>query len=64
MYAYAYLAGKEVVIGASFVNLLMSGECDFFVGVLSSNWNRLIDELRSTNGRLQVGHLALNSNEF
>lgn len=32
----------------SLLNLDMAMECDGFVGQLSSNWNRLIDELRST----------------
>ncbi|GJP63752.1 hypothetical protein CLOP_g20800 [Closterium sp. NIES-67] len=52
------------MIGASFVNLLLSSECDYFVGVLASNWNQLIDELRSTNGRLFAGYLALNHGEW
>ncbi|KAG0626054.1 hypothetical protein M758_2G099200 [Ceratodon purpureus] len=32
----------------SFLNLDVALECDGFVGQLSSHWNRLIDELRST----------------
>ncbi|XP_024387154.1 uncharacterized protein [Physcomitrium patens] len=32
----------------SILNLQIALECDGFVGQLSSNWNRLIDELRST----------------
>ena len=32
----------------SLLNLDLAMECDGFVGQLSSNWNRLIDELRST----------------
>ncbi|CAI7787279.1 unnamed protein product [Closterium sp. NIES-53] len=38
-----------------FANLLITAECDYFIGSLGSNWNRLIDELRSTNGRLYSG---------
>ncbi|CAI5535966.1 unnamed protein product [Closterium sp. Naga37s-1] len=38
-----------------FANLLITAECEFFIGSLGSNWNRLIDELRSTNGRLYSG---------
>ena len=30
------------------INLDLALDCDGFVGTLSSNWNRLIDELRST----------------
>ncbi|CAI5527653.1 unnamed protein product [Closterium sp. Naga37s-1] len=38
-----------------FANLLITAECDYFIGSLGSNWNRLIDELRSSNGRLYSG---------
>ena len=64
MAAYTCQAGKGVLVGGSFVNLLISSECDYFVGTLGSNWNRLINELRSTNGRLYAGYLALNNAEF
>ncbi|GJP56507.1 hypothetical protein CLOM_g15572 [Closterium sp. NIES-68] len=46
--------------GEIFANLLITTQADYFVGALASNWNRLIDELRSTNGRLYSGHVALN----
>ena len=61
---YEMMVGRDVLLGASFVNLLISSECDYFVGVLGSNWNRLIDELRSTNGRLYAGYVSLNQGEF
>lgn len=32
----------------SLVSLQLALECDAFVGMISSNWNRLVDELRST----------------
>jgi hypothetical protein len=44
----------------AFANLLIASRADYFVGVLGSNWNRLIDELRKTNGRLKAGYIALN----
>ncbi|CAI5477688.1 unnamed protein product [Closterium sp. Yama58-4] len=46
--------------GEIFANLIITTQADYFVGALASNWNRLIDELRSTNGRLYSGHVALN----
>ncbi|CAI5530771.1 unnamed protein product [Closterium sp. Naga37s-1] len=46
--------------GEIFANLIITTQADYFVGALASNWNRLIDELRSTNGRLYPGHVALN----
>ncbi|GJP61805.1 hypothetical protein CLOP_g18931 [Closterium sp. NIES-67] len=47
------------MVAVKFANLLIAAECDHFVGMLSSNWNRLIDGLRSTNGRLFSGYMAL-----
>lgn len=44
----------------AFVNLYLAADADYFVGVLGSNWNRLIDELRKTNGKLKAGYIALN----
>jgi hypothetical protein len=32
----------------SLLNLMVALECDGFIGTRGSNWNRLIDELRST----------------
>lgn len=42
----------------SFVNLILSSEADHFVGNLRSNYGRIIDELRVTNGRLNAGFIA------
>ncbi|CAI5983457.1 unnamed protein product, partial [Closterium sp. NIES-64] len=51
---------SEQSVAVSFASLLIAAQCDFFVGSLGSNWSRLINELRSTNGRLLAGFLALN----
>ncbi|CAI7853480.1 unnamed protein product [Closterium sp. NIES-54] len=63
-YSYEQSAGPGAVTAASFVNLIIASECDFFVGALASNWNRLINELRLTNGRYRSGYLALNHAEW
>ncbi|CAI5469848.1 unnamed protein product [Closterium sp. Yama58-4] len=52
------------LVGISFANLIISSQCDYFVGALGSNWNRLINELRVTNGRLFKGYVTLNNDEF
>ncbi|GJP48904.1 hypothetical protein CLOM_g13609 [Closterium sp. NIES-68] len=61
---YLWHTGMARVVGASFANLLLSSECDYFVGVLASNWNRLINELRLTNGRLFASYISLNNDEW
>lgn len=63
-FEYMKEAGLEVEIGSSFANLMIASECDYFVGVLGSNWNRLINELRLTNGRLRTKYFALNFDEW
>ena len=63
-FEYMKEAGLEVEIGSSFANLMVASQCDFFVGVLGSNWNRLINELRLTNGRLRTKYYALNFDEW
>ena len=63
MTKYLTSIGVDNSVGSSFANLLISSECDYFVGVLASNWNRLIDERRSTNGRISAGYVALNAAE-
>ena len=63
MYDYKMRVGPETVVGDSFSNLLIASQCDYFVGVLGSNWNRLINEFRSTCGRLHAGYVALNLDE-
>ncbi|CAI7884589.1 unnamed protein product [Closterium sp. NIES-54] len=47
-------------VAVSLASVLIAAECDYFVGSLESNWSRLINELRSTNGRLYAGFIALN----
>ncbi|EFJ07959.1 hypothetical protein SELMODRAFT_448238 [Selaginella moellendorffii] len=44
----------------SFVNLLIAGECDLFVGVLGSTWSYVLDGLRMTNGKVTSGVLTVN----
>lgn len=61
---YAQHAGMATFTGVSMANLLIASECDFFVGTLGSNWNRLINELRCTSGRLQAGYVALNYGQY
>eukprot|EP00271_Cylindrocystis_brebissonii_P019374 TRINITY_DN5865_c0_g2_i1.p1 TRINITY_DN5865_c0_g2~~TRINITY_DN5865_c0_g2_i1.p1 ORF type:complete len:692 (-),score=52.69 TRINITY_DN5865_c0_g2_i1:457-2532(-) len=43
-----------------FVSILVSSECDYFVGSLGSNWARLLNELRLTGGKLKAGFLTVN----
>ncbi|CAI5960629.1 unnamed protein product [Closterium sp. NIES-64] len=64
MHEYEAAVGADVLVGLSFVNLIIASQCDYFVGTLGSNWNRLIDELRCTNGRLFSGYLALNHGQW
>ncbi|GJP85789.1 hypothetical protein CLOP_g15888 [Closterium sp. NIES-67] len=54
----AYEFSQDVAV--SLASALIASECDYFVGSLESNWSRLINELRSTNGRLYAGFIALN----
>ncbi|CAI6010971.1 unnamed protein product [Closterium sp. NIES-65] len=44
----------------SFASAIIASQCDYFVGALGSNWSRLINELRSTNGRLLNGFFSVN----
>ena len=64
MAIYEKSVGKQVLVEKSLANLLTSAECDYFVGTLGSNWNRLINELRLTNGRLRAGYVTLNMGEY
>ena len=61
---YSNMVGTDVLVGVSFANLIIASQCDYFVGVLGSNWNRLINELRSTNGRLHGGYVTLNYGQW
>lgn len=60
VYEYEKQGGPESIVGASFANLLISAQCDSFISMLNSNWNKLIHELRSTNGRAHALELTLN----
>ncbi|CAI5996300.1 unnamed protein product [Closterium sp. NIES-64] len=64
MSKYIRDSGMEQAVGTSFANLLIASECDYFVGVLASNWNRLINELKNTNGRFYSGYSSLNDSEW
>ena len=61
---YEKAIGKQQLLETSLANLLISAECDYFIGTLGSNWNRLINELRLTNGRLRAGYVTLNFDEY
>ncbi|CAI5461172.1 unnamed protein product [Closterium sp. Yama58-4] len=61
---YTEKFGLARTVGISFANLLIASECDDFVGVLASNWNRMINELKNTNGRLYSGYASLNNDEW
>ncbi len=47
LFYVAQIGGYEEMLN-SLVNLDLALECDAWVGTLSSNWCRLIDELRAT----------------
>lgn len=51
-------AGVRVSVENALVNLLISVECDYFIGALGSNWPRIINELRLTNGRQRRGYVT------
>ncbi|CAI7909718.1 unnamed protein product, partial [Closterium sp. NIES-53] len=51
-------------VAASFASLLIASQADVFIGTLGSNWSRLMNELRSTNGRLFNPFIALNDGEW
>ena len=64
MIAYEKEVGMEQEVSSSFANLIIASQCDFFVGVLGSNWNRLINELRLTGGKKRASYMALNNGEW
>ncbi|CAI5961485.1 unnamed protein product, partial [Closterium sp. NIES-65] len=45
-------------------SLLVASQGDFFVGGLRSHWGRLVNELRSTNGRLFNVFVAMDDDEW
>ncbi|CAI5476211.1 unnamed protein product [Closterium sp. Yama58-4] len=53
------LGGAMGVTASMLSQLLIASECDYFVGALSSSSAKLLNELRSTNGRLQSGFITL-----
>eukprot|EP00897_Mesotaenium_endlicherianum_P002158 jgi/Mesen1/1970/ME000147S01060 len=61
IFNYERSVGYEELVGGSFANLLISAESDYYVGTLGSNWCRLINELRLTNGRFKCGYISLNN---
>ncbi|GBG64898.1 hypothetical protein CBR_g48364 [Chara braunii] len=48
------------VVEKSFANLLISSEADYFIGALGSNWGRMVNEMRMTNGRLSRKYITVN----
>ena len=61
---YETEVGHKYLLETSLVNLQISAQSDYFVGILKSHWNRLINELRNTNGRVNSGYIALNFGEW
>ncbi|CAI6003665.1 unnamed protein product [Closterium sp. NIES-64] len=55
---------RDQSVAVSFASVLIAAQCDYFVGSLGSNWSRLMNELRSTNGRLLAGFVAVNFGEW
>ena len=64
MLKYELAVGRQRLLETSLANLIISAECDYFIGTLGSNWNRLINELRLTNGRFKAGYITLNFDEY
>eukprot|EP00850_Spirogloea_muscicola_P004963 SM000022S07177 [mRNA] locus=s22:287365:290115:- [translate_table: standard] len=60
---YEQSVGLADAVGNAFVNLVIASECCYFIGTLASNWNRLINELRLTGGKLKRGFLTLDYSE-
>eukprot|EP00756_Hemistasia_phaeocysticola_P053853 Hpha_TRINITY_DN29800_c0_g1::TRINITY_DN29800_c0_g1_i1::g.2875::m.2875/K00717/FUT8; glycoprotein 6-alpha-L-fucosyltransferase len=58
---YAALIGPSALAELSIVNLLIQSEvCTHWVGTDKSNWNRLINEMRATGGKLNHWYHQLN----
>ncbi|GJP49946.1 hypothetical protein CLOM_g9104, partial [Closterium sp. NIES-68] len=55
---------RDQSVAVSLASVLIAVQCDLFVGSLGSNWSRLMNELRSTNGRLLAGFVADNVEEW
>jgi len=58
---YERRLGQETSTNNAFVNLLMAGDADFFIGALGSTWCTIINGLRSTGGKIMSGYLSVNS---
>ncbi|CAI7771188.1 unnamed protein product, partial [Closterium sp. NIES-54] len=50
-------------VAISFASVLISAQSDYFIGTLGSNWSRLMNELRSTSGRLFYPFIAMNDGD-
>eukprot|EP01060_Flectonema_neradi_P011376 TRINITY_DN1845_c2_g2_i1.p1 TRINITY_DN1845_c2_g2~~TRINITY_DN1845_c2_g2_i1.p1 ORF type:complete len:503 (+),score=74.39 TRINITY_DN1845_c2_g2_i1:110-1618(+) len=57
---YALLIGTSLLGEISFTNLLIQEQCTHWIGTDSSNWNRLINELRLTSGKYNNTYVQLN----
>ncbi|GJP55141.1 hypothetical protein CLOM_g14127 [Closterium sp. NIES-68] len=51
-------------VAISFASVLISAQSDYFIGTLGSNWSRLMNELRSTSGRLFYPFIAMNDGDW
>jgi len=52
------IGGPDQELQVSLAQLFLAVECDFFVGTRTSNWCRLIDELRKVNGKARTAYLS------
>ncbi|CAI5457788.1 unnamed protein product [Closterium sp. Yama58-4] len=60
MPAYERALGVQRSTDNAFVNLLLAGEADYFIGALGSSWSFLLDALRCTAGKMRRGFLSVN----
>ena len=49
---------------ASFTNLFIGADCDYFIGTLASNWDRMIDEFRKTSIDPERKYIPLNNGQW
>ncbi|CAI5502815.1 unnamed protein product [Closterium sp. Naga37s-1] len=57
-------AAEPAAEARALASLLVASQGDFFVGGLRSHWARLVNELRSTNGRLFNVFVAMDDDEL
>ncbi|CAI5477645.1 unnamed protein product, partial [Closterium sp. Yama58-4] len=57
-------AAEPAAEARALASLLVAAQGDFFVGGLGSHWGRLVNELRSTNGRLFNVFVAMDDDEW